>query len=284
MKSIIQEGSSIAKAIEQGWIRAGKPESFTIKVLEEAEKNFIGLTKRSAKVALYYTEAPEKNRPQARYSSRTTEQPRQSRHDDHRSSERREGGRRTDERRDERRNEGDMDRRNERRERSAERREQPRRGESRSDMRHEPRQEQRSQEPREYREQRPRPELRKIQEAPRVEHEHVLDEQHEDATPMRQRERPISEWNETMVAAAQEWMATTLNDMGKAHITFTIEPRDLHLRIIFSDTLTEDALKERQLLASFALFLIKYLKQRFGTPLRGHKIILAHTKHAPRSA
>jgi hypothetical protein len=28
MKSVIQEGSSVAKAIEQGWEKAGKPKEF----------------------------------------------------------------------------------------------------------------------------------------------------------------------------------------------------------------------------------------------------------------
>lgn len=56
MKSIIQEASSIAKAIEEGWLKANKPQHFSVKVLEEAEKNFLGLTKKSAKVAILFEE------------------------------------------------------------------------------------------------------------------------------------------------------------------------------------------------------------------------------------
>lgn len=54
MKSVMQEASSIAKAIEQAWIKAGQPSEFSIKVLEEPQKNFIGFTMRSAKVALFF--------------------------------------------------------------------------------------------------------------------------------------------------------------------------------------------------------------------------------------
>jgi len=56
MKSIIEEASSIAKAIENGWLKAGKPQEFSIKVFEEPEKNFFGLTKRSAKIGIFYND------------------------------------------------------------------------------------------------------------------------------------------------------------------------------------------------------------------------------------
>ncbi len=64
MKSIMQEASSIAKAIEQAWMTAGQPAEFTIKVLEEPQKNFIGFTTRSAKIALFFEMAPSA-KPQA---------------------------------------------------------------------------------------------------------------------------------------------------------------------------------------------------------------------------
>lgn len=56
MKSIIQEASSISKAVEEGWIKAQKPQQFSVKILEEAEKNFLGLTRKSAKVAIFFEE------------------------------------------------------------------------------------------------------------------------------------------------------------------------------------------------------------------------------------
>src|SRR5271170_272826 len=56
MKSLIEEASSVAKAVEKGWVEAGKPQEFSIKVFEEATKNFIGMTTKSAKVAIFYDE------------------------------------------------------------------------------------------------------------------------------------------------------------------------------------------------------------------------------------
>ncbi len=59
MKSIIEEASSIAKAVEAGWLRAGKPQEFTVRIFEEPEKNFLGFSKKFAKVGIMYKEAPE---------------------------------------------------------------------------------------------------------------------------------------------------------------------------------------------------------------------------------
>lgn len=56
MKSILEEASTIMKAIEKGWIQAGKPREFSVKVLEEPVKNFIGMTTKSAKIGLFFDE------------------------------------------------------------------------------------------------------------------------------------------------------------------------------------------------------------------------------------
>lgn len=54
MRSIIQEASSVTKAIELGWVKAGKPREFNIRVYEEAEKNFFGFTTKQAKIAIFF--------------------------------------------------------------------------------------------------------------------------------------------------------------------------------------------------------------------------------------
>ena len=54
MKSVIQEASSLNKAIEQGWIKAGKPKEFSIRILQESNKNFLGITIKNAKVAVFF--------------------------------------------------------------------------------------------------------------------------------------------------------------------------------------------------------------------------------------
>ena len=54
MNSIVQEASSIAKAVEAAWTKAGKPQKFSVRIFEEAEKNFFGITSKPAKIALLF--------------------------------------------------------------------------------------------------------------------------------------------------------------------------------------------------------------------------------------
>ena len=59
MKSIVEEASSIVKAIEKAWIRAGKPLSFQVKILEEPKHNFFGMTVKSAKIGFFFAQEAE---------------------------------------------------------------------------------------------------------------------------------------------------------------------------------------------------------------------------------
>lgn len=56
MKSVMEEASSIFKAIENAWKRAGQPHDFSVKVFEEPQRNFFGLTVKSAKIGLFFDE------------------------------------------------------------------------------------------------------------------------------------------------------------------------------------------------------------------------------------
>lgn len=54
MKSIIEEAPSILKAIEKAWIRAGNPVEFSVKIFEDAQKNFFGFSSKNAKVGVFF--------------------------------------------------------------------------------------------------------------------------------------------------------------------------------------------------------------------------------------
>lgn len=56
MKSIMEEASSISKAIEQAWNRAGKPQEFKVKIFEEPQRNMLGFTTKPAKIAFFFDE------------------------------------------------------------------------------------------------------------------------------------------------------------------------------------------------------------------------------------
>lgn len=62
MKSMLHEASSIIKAIQKAWELSGKPESFSVKVLEKGEKGLFGFfTKRPAIVSITYDNKPITN-------------------------------------------------------------------------------------------------------------------------------------------------------------------------------------------------------------------------------
>jgi hypothetical protein len=85
MKSLVEEASSITKAIEKAWTRAGKPQSFSVKIFENPESGFLGLTtKKSAKVGIFFEEAVEKpgQRPYTRSSNSNNRRPERPRSND----------------------------------------------------------------------------------------------------------------------------------------------------------------------------------------------------------
>ena len=73
LKSIVEEASSIAKAIEKAWQSAGRPSEFTVKVFEQPERSFFGFTKKPAKVGLFFSGRqvqPQRDRREARRGER----------------------------------------------------------------------------------------------------------------------------------------------------------------------------------------------------------------------
>lgn len=55
----MEEASSIIKAIEKGWEKAGHPKEFSVKIFEEPQKNFIGMTVKPAKIAIIFDQEKE---------------------------------------------------------------------------------------------------------------------------------------------------------------------------------------------------------------------------------
>jgi predicted RNA-binding protein Jag len=74
MKSLVQEASSVIKALEKAWLEAGKPHDFTVRVFEEEKKSFFGFSKKNAIVSIVYEEEVHKKAP-----SRSSHQPAQQR-------------------------------------------------------------------------------------------------------------------------------------------------------------------------------------------------------------
>lgn len=71
MKSITEQASSVFKALQKGWERAGKPTEFSVKIFEEAQTNFFGFTTQQAKVGIFFETAAEPQQPGRQQTSQS---------------------------------------------------------------------------------------------------------------------------------------------------------------------------------------------------------------------
>ena len=83
MKSLLQEGSSIIRAVEAAWVKAGMPVEFLIKVLKNEEQRFLGIAwKNSVVVSISYDFAHHDKRPSHQKSDNKQDQKKSFNHQD----------------------------------------------------------------------------------------------------------------------------------------------------------------------------------------------------------
>ncbi len=58
MKSVIAQGSTVVKAVEEALKKAGQPAEFFVKLLEDAQAGFLGFGAKKAKIALFFKQNP----------------------------------------------------------------------------------------------------------------------------------------------------------------------------------------------------------------------------------
>jgi len=263
MKSVIQEGSSVAKAIELALAQATHPKDFSIKVLEYPTKNFFGITTRPARIALYWddkaTQKSQEPHPIPTLERSYEREPRDQRPE--RSTER--TGTERPSRQEQRREQHTRPER-------SERREQPQR-----EQRHEFR-EQREPKERETREMNERIDTRKEQKEQRSQYqqqprEQTNDQEHEP----RPEESRTPCWTPEIVEYSNRWLRRVLIGFHR-DIPFTMEMNQFCLHITFPERLFEDADHERKVLASLSLLLLETCRHTFKVNLRGHKVLLTH--------
>jgi len=236
MKSILQEASTIAKAVEQGWKEAGEPQEFSVKILELPQWNFLGLTTRSAKIAFLFSGAPLKvtheghSKPHAP-RQQAPQQPR------------------------------------ERKEVFT-----PSASTPQQRQAYQPQPQAQAQQPHIQREQ--RDSLAPKKERTFAEPQTFVAETPDAQTVTKK--RPEGFWTEEMVVFAREWFTTTLLHMDRPDITFTVEPQTFYLRITLSKPVFVEEGQEKHLLASISSLMLATIKKQFRKALRGHKIVLTH--------
>ena len=73
MKSVVQEASSVAKAVDAGWRKANKPAEFRVCVMEEGKSGFLGFNSEPAKIVVYFDDKPKAKEQPRRAQKRRTQ-------------------------------------------------------------------------------------------------------------------------------------------------------------------------------------------------------------------
>jgi predicted RNA-binding protein Jag len=245
MKSIVQEASSVAKAVEKAVEKLGNPRDFSIKILEYPEKNFFGLTTKPAKVAVYCDEKVRKaHEPHPLVLTEKKEE-----------SVRPKNRERTEGR----------DYENSR--------QQSRDKQGYAGKRREPYNKPSMQKPQVAPEAAEDVDVSSSYEKT----ETKVAPQRAERTPgvVKRREPALSRWNPEIVEYAREWITHVLGDLDHA-IPFTIDQDGFHIRITLERPLFGDPEHERRVLASLSLLLLETCKHVFKINLRDHRVVLVH--------
>lgn len=277
MKSIMEEASTISKAIENAWNRAGQPQEFTVKILEHPKTAFFGLkTEKSAKIAFFFNEVAQKTkdqiqaRPIQQKPHHKGEQSRRS----HDGQTRTEGRHEHPRRQESREPRHDAHQRTDRTEPREPRLEQPqeRQDASTSSARTENRPERRQ----EFRERRhdERRDGQRRHEDRRHDNRRDNRDNREGLAPRYNNDDPRDTWTPDMVQSVQEWVKETLVLMGKPDINVTPHVSNNYLKLSLDNQVNDDARQEETQLKSWSSLAMESLREKTNKPLRGLRIVL----------
>jgi hypothetical protein len=210
LKSVVEESSSVAKAVEKAWSRTGKPAEFSVKIFQIEEKNFFGMSTKPAKIGLFFKDALSQ-------SPKDTE-------------------------------------RFEKRESTREHKQTQRPASSEKPARVRPL----------SRETTPSESTREQQRSK----SHAQPSSHSGA-----------QWSPEMIQLVRSWLEQTLRLLNKNATTFSLQPSNLHLKIVFAQELFGDQEKERTFFRVTSYLLMQSLRTFSKEGFRGFKIIMASSTH-----
>lgn len=298
----MEEASTISKAIENAWNRAGQPQEFTVKILEHPKTTFFGLkTEKSAKIAFFFNEVPHKAKDHI--AARPMQQKsHQKPHDNRRPQQ--DGQVRTEGRHE-----------HQRRHEPREQRHDAPRNENRHEMREQrPEQDRHDTAPRHRQgyagqagqepsissevdrsartENRPerRPEFKERRHDDRREGNRRHEDRREDrrhdnrrdnrdgSAPRYNSDESRDTWTPDMVQNVQEWVKETLVLMGKPDINVTPHVSHNYLKLSLDNQVNDDARQEETQLKSWSSLAMESLREKTNKPLRGLRIVLESKK------
>ena len=243
MKSIMEEASTITKAIENAWDRAGQPSEFTVKILELPKTSFFGLkTAKSAKIALIFNEMSVKVKEQPPKQMRPLPQRQPQEHRDR-----------------EQKEHSDRDRQPQRRPLHA-----------RDQQRDQQRPERSHEGNRQARPEQPRRQPTNQQRQPYRQEGPSNDEPRRQEPRTHERES----WSPEMVESAQDWVKETLVLMGKPDIKVAANVSHNYLKLYLDQQVMDDPKQEETQLKSWGSLAMEAVREKAHKPLRSLRIIL----------
>ena len=242
MKSIIEEASSIIKAIEKAWNQADNPKEFSIKIFEKEEKNFFGMTTKPAKIGIFFTDKPAthdkptaKPRPEIRECrDEVIKHPAPKHQHPHQAS----------------KSHSEI--------------------KGRDELKHPM--------PKPHH---PRGEQAHTAKKPLHPRAHMTPASHNadeqppvDLLHTEKVRRIPATWDTTMIHAAETWLKQTLSLMAMNNINFTTEIAGKNLKLTFNTPLIADVMHEKQLFRSFAHLIMSSLRNQYKQKIKDLKVIL----------
>ena len=280
MKSIIEQASSIMKAIEKAWGQAEQPKEFSIKIFEKEERNFFGMTTKPAKIGIFFGDKPiihekpaQKPRPEIK-ECRPSVAP---------SSSKSSGGhgiasdsakasgfpKATSDATADRMADKPTIKPTEKQIEKSENKISPKAQEpSRPAQQQTTPKPARPIEPQASRATAPVKQVQTRQQ-PVVEKKPLPTTPKEEKAP-----RMPAAWNETMVTSAHNWLKRTLDLMNMGNHQFNSEIAGKNLKLTFHAPLITDVAHEKQLFRSFAHLIMSSLRNQYKQEIRDLKVIL----------
>lgn len=265
MKSIIEQASSIIKAIEKAWNQAEKPTEFSIKIFEQEERNFFGMSTKPAKIGIFFGDKlviHEKtiSKPQqkikecrpsfASSSAKSGVYPESDRRGEHsKASECKpvssKGSSTIEEKM------------------TAKPTAQPT---------HKPQPAQPKQQAIPHTKANPQPIQPRVHnksEKTQAGNVHTQNERSQD----KPRRMPAT-WNDAMISTTHHWLKQTLSLMGLPSIGFNSEVAGKNLKLTFNSALIADPSQEKQLFRSFAHLIMSSLRNQYKQEIKDLKVVL----------
>ena len=239
MKSIIEQASSIMKAIEKAWDQAENPKEFSIKIFEKEERNFFGMSTKPAKVGIFFTDKPavhekqpQKSRPEIKECRPEPKKPASKQAN----------------------TTGTVGPKPQQPRVEQQRTENPRTAPAQPQQ---------------------KPAQQRVQTNSSVSTQRT-DEAMASANEIgadKPRRTPAA-WNDTMINTTHTWLKKTLSLMGMNSIDFSSEVAGKNLKLTFNMPLIADPMHEKQLFRSFAHLIMSSLRNQYKQEIKDLKVIL----------